>query len=168
MSTITIPETDQKLRDAALSDVHDLVIDQEAMRAHIMQPAHTQRVVSSEGPNADESRPHVTAKPEITYSFDVKGFGDALHAALKDSTAGYVMRLRQNGTTIYTLEWNWAKRPQDGGEGWKPEVRMHVASCSKLITAIAMTKLLNEKQISYDAYIIDHLPSYWAKGIERK
>lgn len=164
MSTITIPDADQKLRDGALSEVHELVLDQEAMRAHVMQPAHTQGVVSSVGPTADELRPHIIAKPAITHTFDVKGFGDALHASLKDSTAGYVMRLRQNGTTIYTLEWNWAKRPQDGGEGWKPEVRMHVASCSKLITAMAMTKLLNEKHISYDAHIIDHLPSYWAKG----
>jgi hypothetical protein len=28
------------------------------------------------------------------------------------------MRLRRHGTTIYTLQWEWAKRPVDGGEGW--------------------------------------------------
>ena len=41
---------------------------------------------------------------------------------------------------------------------------MHIASCSKLITAIAMTKLLNDKHMSYDTPIIAFLPSYWAKG----
>ena len=59
-----------------------------------------------------------TAIPEgPSYHLDVDGFGKALHIALKDSVVGYVMRLRQNGTTIYTLEWNWAKTPTDGGEG---------------------------------------------------
>jgi CubicO group peptidase (beta-lactamase class C family) len=74
------------------------------------------------------------------------------------------MQLRENGVAIYTLQWNWAKTPADGGEGWTPSVRMHVASCSKLITGIAMTKVLNDKQISYDSPIVNHLPDYWAKG----
>ena len=43
-------------------------------------------------------------------------------------------------------------------------VRMHVASCSKLITAIAMTRILNEKQISFDTPILAFLPTYWVKG----
>ena len=54
------------------------------------------------------------------YHFDVDGFGKALHAALKDSVNGYVMRLRHDGTTIYTLQWNWAKRPGDGSEDGRP------------------------------------------------
>jgi CubicO group peptidase (beta-lactamase class C family) len=44
------------------------------------------------------------------------------------------------------------------------DVRMHVASCSKLITAIALTKLLNDSRLSYDTPIVGFLPSYWAKG----
>jgi CubicO group peptidase (beta-lactamase class C family) len=74
------------------------------------------------------------------------------------------MELRQHGKVIYTLQWNWAKTPVDGGEGWNPNVRMHIASCSKLVTAVAMTKLLNEKHISFDTPIVNHLPTYWAKG----
>jgi CubicO group peptidase (beta-lactamase class C family) len=74
------------------------------------------------------------------------------------------MRMRQHGKTIYTLEWNWAQEPQDGGVGWNPERRMHVASCSKLVTAIAMTKLLDERKLSFDTKIIDYLPAYWSKG----
>ena len=41
---------------------------------------------------------------------------------------------------------------------------MHVASCSKIVTAIAMTKLLNNKSMAYDTAIIDYLPGYWTKG----
>ena len=74
------------------------------------------------------------------------------------------MRLRRDGATFFTLLWEWAKRPVDGSEGWNPDVRMHIASCSKLITAIAMTRLLNAKSISYDTPIAGFLPKYWAKG----
>jgi len=41
---------------------------------------------------------------------------------------------------------------------------MHVASVSKLITAIAMTRLLDQHGISPDAKIAPWLPNYWAKG----
>jgi CubicO group peptidase (beta-lactamase class C family) len=72
--------------------------------------------------------------------------------------------LNENGAPIVTLEWNWAKEPQDGGEGWTPDTRQHVASLSKQPTAIAMTRLLNEKGIYPDTTIIDYLPDYWVKG----
>jgi CubicO group peptidase (beta-lactamase class C family) len=74
------------------------------------------------------------------------------------------MRMRQNGSVIQTLEWNWAKEPQDTGEGWTSEVRMHIASCSKVVTAVAMTKLMDERALSFDTKIIDYLPTYWVKG----
>jgi CubicO group peptidase (beta-lactamase class C family) len=41
---------------------------------------------------------------------------------------------------------------------------MHVASVSKLVTAMAMTRLLDTKGISYDTPIAGYLPKYWAKG----
>jgi hypothetical protein len=41
---------------------------------------------------------------------------------------------------------------------------MHVASCSKLVTAIAMVRLLAERGISVNDPIAPHLPDYWVKG----
>jgi CubicO group peptidase (beta-lactamase class C family) len=41
---------------------------------------------------------------------------------------------------------------------------MHVASVSKLMTAMAMTVLLRDNNISPDAQIINFLPDYWTKG----
>lgn len=96
-------------------------------------------------------------------TLNVNAFGQDLHNALKASVAGYMMRLRKNGTTIYTLQWNWAQTPADGGFGWNPNRRMHVASVSKLMTGIAMTKLLDSKGISYDAKILGYLPAHWSK-----
>src|SRR5262249_31070068 len=95
---------------------------------------------------------------------DVGNFNKIIHTALKDSVTGYVMQLRQNGTLIDTLIWNWARTPTDGGKGWTENTRMHLASVSKLLTAIGTVKALDSKGISYDAKIIDYLPTYWKKG----
>ena len=149
---------------ATLADIHGISIREEDVRAHVIRPPHVQNIVSSRGLEEGIREFKFKFPPAPVYHFDVDGFGKSLHAALKDSVAGYVMRLRQHGNTIYTLEWNWAKRPSDGSEGWNPDVRMHIASVSKLITAIAMTRVLNEKKMSYDTPIINWLPGYWTKG----
>ena len=148
-----------------LEGVHDVLVEEAALRAHVLKPPSLARVVSSRGLEEGLGPAHYKF-PKKVHAFDGSGFCDALHKALKDSVAGYVMRMRQNGKTIYTLEWNWAKEPSDGGEGWNPDVRMHIASCSKLVTAIAMTRLLHEKNISYDAPIIHHLPELLGEGAE--
>jgi CubicO group peptidase (beta-lactamase class C family) len=139
-------------------------VDEAAALAHVIRPSNVVGVVSSKGLEDGIPIPELKFPAASTYQFDVDNFGKTLHATLKDCVCGYVMRLRQNGTTIYTLEWNWAKTPADGSEGWTPDVRMHVASCSKLVTGIATTKLLNDKKMSYDTPIINFLPKYWAKG----
>lgn len=156
----------EDLRRALAPHVKDVTIDENRIKAHVMRPQNIVGVVSDRGREEGKlqfvpSRPIVGV---LAHHLDVNAFGAALHAALKDEVVGYAMRLRQNGKTIYTLEWNWAKTPQDGGEGWTPDRQMHVASVSKLITAMAMTRLLNEKHVSYDSSIIDYLPAYWAKG----
>ena len=148
----------------ALTGVRNVTIDERALRTHELRPAHVVGVSSSRGLHDDPPSEKPGFFGKAPYHFDVDGFGKALHAALKSSVNGYVMRLRRHGTTIYTLQWEWAKRPVDGGEGWTPDVRMHIASCSKLVTAIAMTRLLNAKNIPYDTPIAGYLPKYWAKG----
>ncbi|MDQ1472981.1 MAG: hypothetical protein QOJ99_4461 [Bryobacterales bacterium] len=154
---------DTKAATTALTDVHNVTVTEAALRAHVIRPAHTEGIISSKGLEEGE-RQIFHFPPAPAWHFDVNGFGQALHAGLKDSVAGYVMELRQHGKVIYTLQWNWAKAPVDGAEGWNPNVRMHIASCSKLVTAVAMTRLLNEKHISFDTPIVNHLPAYWAKG----
>src|SRR5215472_2686399 len=134
----------QREAPLALKGIRNLKIDQAALKAHVMRPQHIIDVTASMGLLEGQPEPVIKFPKGLVQHLDVDAFGKALHAALKDSVVGYVMRLRQHGNTIYTLEWNWAKRPPDGGEGWTPDIRMHVASCSKLITGIAMTKLLND------------------------
>jgi CubicO group peptidase (beta-lactamase class C family) len=95
---------------------------------------------------------------------DVNGFGQDLHAALRNSSNGYAMRMRRNGQTIYTLQWNWAQTPSDGSLGWNPDRRMHVASISKFITAMALTQVLDNNGIDYNDPIGPWLPTYWSQG----
>jgi len=135
-----------------------------AATAHIMQPPHTRGVISSRG--LEEGAKLVSrAKPVgVALSFNTDGFVAALNAALAAKTAGYVMQLRQHGQPIAAAQVGWAKEPSDGSEAWAQTVRIHIASCSKLLTAIAMTRTLAANNLPASTTIIDYLPSYWAKG----
>jgi CubicO group peptidase (beta-lactamase class C family) len=137
---------------------------QAAAAAHVMQPTHTRGVVSSRGLEegakiAKRHKPH-----GVVLAFNTDGFVASLNAALAANTAGYAMQLRQHGQPIAAMQVNWAKLPADGSESWDQTVRMHIASCSKLITAMAMTRTLALNGLSASTKIIDYLPSYWAKG----
>src|SRR5262249_33900893 len=137
-------------------------VDQAAIAAHVMKPAHTQGVISSRG--REEGEKLVPRKPLVgALSFNTDGFVAGLNAALANNTAGYVMQLRQHGQPIASAQVNWAKRPADGSESWSMDVRMHIASCSKLITAIAMTRTLAAHNLPATTKIINYLPAYWAK-----
>jgi Beta-lactamase len=102
----------------------------------------------------------------VQRNLDVDAFGQKMHASLKDlPISGYTLRVRRGGETVYTLIWNWARRPQDTSEeGWQPTVKMHVASVSKLVTSMGIVKLLHEKGINADAPIAGFLPSYFNPG----
>jgi len=97
-------------------------------------------------------------------TLDVNGFGEAVHAALRNSTNGYTMRMRRGGNTNYTLQWNWAQNPGDGNRGWNPDRGMHFASISKFLTAVALVDLLDRRNIDFDTPIAQYLPDYWTLG----
>jgi CubicO group peptidase (beta-lactamase class C family) len=151
---------------SALSQIRGYRIDEVKVSAHVIRPLNVMDVISS------RSLVDTTYRPTFDFSFrfgvyyhlDVNGFGDAVHEALQDKVAGYVVRLRQHGRTICTREWNWAKTPTDGSESWAPDIGMHIASCSKLITAMAMIKLLDDHRLADSTPIIDFVPRYWGKG----
>ncbi len=151
---------------SALSQIRGHRIDEAKVRAHVIRPPNVMDIISSRSLGDTTYRPpSISFRFGVYYHLDVNGFGDAVHEALQDKVAGYVVRLRQHGRTIYAREWNWAKTPADGSESWVPDIGMHIASCSKPITAMAMIKLLDDHQIADSAPIIDVLPRYWAKGL---
>ncbi len=147
----------------ALHQIRGVDIDEAAVRAHVMRPEHLLRVTSDRGREGVPVRKFFWP-PFPIYSLDVSGFIRTLQEQLTGNVAGYSIRLTENGSTIEVADWNWAKEPQDGSEIWNPDIRMHVASLSKIVTAIAMTRLLDEAGIPPSTPIIDYLPGYWAKG----
>ena len=114
----------------------------------IIEPLIVERLRLSDG------RPHL----------DVELFGEQLEALLQNNVNGYVFRLRQHGQNVFTRSWGWAQSPEDATMAWDTDTRQHVASVSKLITAIGLAHLLDANNVDFDEYIIDYLPDYWAKG----
>lgn len=137
------------------------------VRAHVMAPTHMRGVVMEEVDPARERRAPVAKRTQALSTapaLDVGAFGTGMHAVLKDSVVGYILQVRRNDKLAYNLIWNWAKAPPDGGAAWTENTRMHVASVSKFLTAVAMVKALDGKGIGYDTPIAGYLPSYWSKG----
>ena len=140
------------------------VFDAAAAAAHVMQPAHTMNIVSSRGREEGEaSRPRMMPAGG-PLGFNTVGFVQGLHTALASNTAGYTMELREHGQTIASMQSGGAHLPTDGAEAWTDTVPMHVASCSKLVTAMAMTRTLAAHNMSPDTPIVSYLPTYWQKG----
>lgn len=100
-------------------------------------------------------------KLKLAPRVDVKKWTEAVHAALKDKVRGYAMAIRKGGQPHATLIWGEAQTPS---AGWSLATRMHVASVSKLMTAIVAVKMLDERNLSFDTKIGPYLPEYWTPG----
>lgn len=137
------------------------------LKKHVVVPTHTKGIEIEE---VNEAREFTFQRVVPTKVFNVKprlnveAFAAAVHSVMQGRTAGYIMQVRQNGSPIANYVWEWAQTPSNLSIPWTENTRMHVASVSKLLTAIGMVKLLDSKGISYDAKIIDYLPTYWVKG----
>jgi hypothetical protein len=169
-----MPELDQtSVREqvaAALAQLRGIKIDEQAVLSHVIRPAHTITAISDQG--AVEALaphlpiPHPPAPPVAeVYVLGVDDFIADIQQALEDDE-GYVIALNQNGLPYNSVVSGYAHQPQDGTQDWALDVRQHIASLSKHITAMAMTKALIAAGLPRigSTPIIDYLPSYWAKG----
>jgi CubicO group peptidase (beta-lactamase class C family) len=148
--------------------LHKLGLTEEMVRAHVMRPEHVEvaklRIELRDAGDGDDDPVDPPPPSGLFYRLNVEKLSHDLHALLSACVAGYSMQLRRRGQTLFDRQWNWARRPGDGDVRWAAGVPMHVASVSKLITAMAMTKLLRSRNISPDARILPWLPKYWHKG----
>jgi hypothetical protein len=91
-----------------------------------------------------------------TLAAEVEGFAAAIQYPDPKNPATY-LQIAQTG--------GYAIDPNDGGaRAWSASQTQHVASVSKLPTAIAMTKLLLRNQISFEAAIGKYFPPSWTVG----
>jgi hypothetical protein len=138
-------------------------IDQAKLLAHVMRP---QNVISAKsGPDlpAAPLPERLLHRPPLA-SLNVDNFISAVESQLANQCFGYCTQLRQNQAMVAGNNYNYATAPVDGGLPWTFDTPMHVASLSKTITAMAMTQLLNNLNVSYDTPISSYLPTYWTQG----
>jgi CubicO group peptidase (beta-lactamase class C family) len=150
---------------AALAQVRGVEIDEAAVRAHMVRSLLNASPDRGRAGAPAERAVHPPPFPvPVFWGFDAAGFMALLQDALAHTVAGYSIGLTENGSLIGVADQNWAKWPQDGAEGWTPDTRMHMASLNKIVTAIAMTRLLQEAGLGPGTLIYDYLPGYWHKG----
>ena len=169
-----MPEPDQTaLREqvaAALAQLRGIKIDEQAVLSHVIRRAHVMTAISDQGavealaPHPPGPHPPVPPVAEV-YVLGVDDFIADIQQALEDDE-GYVIALHQYGLPYKSVVSGYAHQPQDGTQDWAFDVRQHVASLSKHITAMAMTKALIAAGLPRvgSTPIIDYLPTYWAKG----
>lgn len=95
------------------------------------------------------------------FRLDVDGFNAELLSKLSGRCHGFVYRLLQKGAPGLSVQSGRARDPVDGDVGWHPDVRMHVASVSKMITAMAAVKALADANVPVRTAIWPWLPMYW-------
>lgn len=149
----------------ALDVLTRLGLTAEMVHVHRLRPEHLAHAaeLGLHEPGAGDDRPE-GPRDSLFYTLDVEGLGNDLHALLSRCVAGYAMQLRRRGRVMLDRRWQWARTPADGSSPWGPDVQMHVASVSKLITAMALTKVPHSHNISPDARIARWLPRYWVLG----
>jgi len=151
-----------------MRSIHSLLTPARVARAktHDFRPANVAGVaINLEA--AQEARPALIlqkARPKIKVRKVKLNLGKLtadIHAALKDNVRGYAFGLRQNGQHVATLTWDSARV---NGSGWTLDTKMHVASVSKTITAMAAVKMLTDKGLPFTTKIGPYFPVYWNEG----
>jgi CubicO group peptidase (beta-lactamase class C family) len=93
-------------------------------------------------------------------------FSKVLEDSLRNRNFGYGYVLLQNGVVKAESAGGLKARTTDPG-GEKPyllDTKMHIASMSKTITAMAFLKLASERGIRTGDPIVNYLPANWVKG----
>jgi CubicO group peptidase (beta-lactamase class C family) len=147
-----------------LEPVKAPVVSVQKAKTHKFRPVVEGRTLAEQVDVAPAIKLRKLPKFDIKPKLDSAAFAEDLHNALKDKVRGYSMQLRRNGAPEITLIWEWAKSPEQGAKGWDLDTRMHVASVSKLMTAIVITDLLDQKGLSVDTKIGPYIPGYWSVG----
>lgn len=152
-------------RKASLVKVQPSEAEVTRARAHVATIPGLVRATSEDQVDGPSVIPSVSVARKLPASpkLNVAKFGEAVHGAFKDNVRGYALGLRKNGQPILTLQWDRA-RTASPALNWSLDTRMHVASVSKLITAIVATKMLDERGLSFDTKIGGYLPAYWNEG----
>jgi CubicO group peptidase (beta-lactamase class C family) len=88
-----------------------------------------------------------------------------LRDVLKDSAVGWAYTIWKNGKLKYSSEGGYKVMPADmadsQGVPFSADTRIHVASFSKTITAIAVAKLVQQGKLGWHDLVSKYLPATW-------
>ena len=144
-------------------NVKGVSVDAQAVLAHVIRPPSYDGVSSDRGTEASR----VPFKPVPPPALPVLSRCRRVRGRPGQCVERRRCRLRGATPSVRPILFTKAsaiRQYEYGSELWSPDVQMHVASVSKLMTAMAMMVLFRDNNISPDAQIINYLPKYWAKG----
>jgi CubicO group peptidase (beta-lactamase class C family) len=108
------------------------------------------------------------AKKTVAKKLDRTAFLDDLAGQLSTQTEGFAIEISypyHSGRRHETRVNGYAIDPVDpGSRPWTKHVVQHVASISKLVTAMAMTRRHHDLEISPNKAIGAYLPPFWTQG----
>lgn len=89
----------------------------------------------------------------------------ALRTILKDSAVGWAYTIWKNGKLKYSGEGGYKVMPADmadnQGAPFLADTKIHVASLSKTITAVAIAKLVQQGKVDWQESVSKYLPAHW-------
>lgn len=98
-------------------------------------------------------------------SLSIERFNELLRHSLADSAVGWAYCIWHKGRPAFEAQGGYKITPTDKTNGvgvaFETSPRMHIASLSKSITALAIAKLVELKKLDSDAPVKNYLPSYW-------
>ncbi|NUR72819.1 MAG: beta-lactamase family protein [Hamadaea sp.] len=142
-------------------------VDFDRLAARLGRPHGERRVfedVLGERPFRVEISDEPQTPSRTLHRLDVGGFGTDLATQLNGQCNGYALRLSEPDGTGLTMQSGKARNLAEGDVYWSSDVRMNVASVSKLITAIAARKALADAGVPPGTAIYPFLPLYWRRG----
>lgn len=96
---------------------------------------------------------------------DIRAFSSQLKEIYSDSAVGWAFSIWKNGKLLHDESGGFKITPSDRidniGLPFLTTTKIHVASFSKTITAVAIAKLVDQKQLKWDDRARSFLPSYW-------
>jgi CubicO group peptidase (beta-lactamase class C family) len=140
---------------------------EEQIAQHVLNPKPTGEVLLPRPPlDVVGVRPGPRRFPlkRLPTTLQLGAFEADMKTLFEGQSEGAVVALRQSGKPLFTLTTGYAQAPGDGNIAWSTAVPMHIASMSKLITAIATTQVFDAQGLSFDTPISGYLPAYWQQG----
>jgi len=119
-------------------------------------------IVACQKNDATYDQPPVQTTPSVAAFYTA--FADSLEKELDKSQFGYSISIYSGSKLILNRSAGNRSKSVDA-EGLQPftdTTRIHVASISKTITAMAALKMLQEKNISLSEFVYKYLPVQWS------